>query len=132
MNHGLDAGGVSRKKPPFGRLILVLAVAGIVTAVWGRAESTHAPATDNPFLESAADDPGWPFLRGPNYDGHSPEIHLADAWPARGPPVLWTRPLGQGYSGFVAWDGRVATQYQTLAGQFVVCLDADSDKTDPW
>jgi outer membrane protein assembly factor BamB len=43
--------------------------------------------------------------------------------------VLWTRELGQGYSSFVAWDDRVATQYQTLAGQFVICLDADSGET---
>jgi len=51
----------------------------------------------------------------PNFVGHSPEINLADSWPVGRPPVLWSRELGQGYSGFVAADGRVYTQYYDLA-----------------
>lgn len=82
--------------------------------------------TQNPFLAPGQEDQGWPFLRGLNYDGRSEETSLADEWPANGPPVLWTRELGQGYSGFVAWQDRVATQYQNLAGQFVACLRADT------
>ncbi len=66
----------------------------------------------------------WPFIRGPQYDGTSAEVGLADRWPDTGPPVLWTIPLGQGYSSFCAWDDSVATQFQTFAGQFVICLDA--------
>jgi outer membrane protein assembly factor BamB len=71
----------------------------------------------------------WPFIRGPNYDGHSAETALADRWSDAGPPVLWTSELGQGYSSFVAWDDRVATQTQTLAGQYVICLRADTGDT---
>lgn len=71
----------------------------------------------------------WPFIRGPHFDGHSAETHLADSWPGQGPPVLWTRKLGQGYSAFVAWNDRAATQYQTLGGQYVICLDADTGRT---
>ncbi|MEO8493661.1 MAG: PQQ-binding-like beta-propeller repeat protein [Planctomycetota bacterium] len=81
---------------------------------------------DSRAEETATD---WPFIRGTNFDGTSQETGLLDAWPDSGPPVLWTRELGQGYSSFVAWDDRVATQYQTLAGQFVVCLDADTGRT---
>jgi outer membrane protein assembly factor BamB len=54
---------------------------------------------------------------------------LADAWPSTGPSVLWTRPLGQGYSAFTAADDRVFTQYQTLSGQYVACLSADTGAT---
>lgn len=71
----------------------------------------------------------WPFVRGAHFDGHSAETDLADSWPTDGPPVLWTRELGQGYSSFVAWDDRVATQAQTLAGQAVLCLDANTGRT---
>ncbi|HEV3022972.1 MAG TPA: PQQ-binding-like beta-propeller repeat protein, partial [Pirellulales bacterium] len=39
------------------------------------------------------------------------------------------RELGQGYSGFVAEHERVYTQYQTLYGQFVACLDARTGDT---
>ncbi|MCE3014728.1 MAG: PQQ-binding-like beta-propeller repeat protein [Pirellula sp.] len=78
---------------------------------------------------SYGSDPHWPTIRGTNFDGHSNETGLANRWPAEGPSVLWTRELGQGYSSFVAWDGFVATQYQTLGGQYVVCLDADTGAT---
>jgi outer membrane protein assembly factor BamB len=40
--------------------------------------------------------------------------------------VLWTAELGQGYSGFCAFGGRVWTQSQTLFGQYVVCLNAET------
>ena len=71
----------------------------------------------------------WPFIRGVCFDGHSAETNLAEQWPSSGPPVLWTRTLGQGYSSFVAWDDNVATQMQTLGGQYVICLRADTGET---
>ena len=86
-------------------------------------------ARENPFLPEGVADRGWPNVRGPDFDGRSPEISLAEHWPPEGPPVLWTRALGQGYSSFTAADGRVFTQYQTLAGQYVICLNADTGET---
>jgi outer membrane protein assembly factor BamB len=74
------------------------------------------------------DVPGWPHLRGPNLDSTSPE-DLADAWPDEGPPVLWVRDMGQGYSGFSAVGGRVWTQEQTLYGLSVLCLDGNTGAT---
>lgn len=70
----------------------------------------------------------WPNVRGPHWDGRSDETGLADSWPSEGPPVLWTIELGQGYSSFVAWGNSVATQYQTLGGQYVICLDAKTGR----
>jgi outer membrane protein assembly factor BamB len=79
-------------------------------------------------VPSAAGD--WPHLRGPRYDGVSDETGLADSWPDRGPPALWSRELGQGFSGLVVVGGRVFTQLQSLtAGQCVVCLDAETGAT---
>ncbi|MEQ8790189.1 MAG: PQQ-binding-like beta-propeller repeat protein [Pirellulaceae bacterium] len=91
--------------------------------------SAAALGQANPFLPPQAEDVGWPFVRGPNYDGRSPEVNLADAWPEEGPPVLWVRTLGQGYSGFVARGDRVYTQYQDLGGQYVICLAAGTGET---
>lgn len=72
---------------------------------------------------------GWPNVRGPAFDGHSPETGIIDSWPEEGPPVLWVRDLGQGYSAFVAREQRIFTQAQDLTGQYVYCLDADSGDT---
>ena len=80
----------------------------------------------NPFLPDQTTDRGWPFVRGPDYNGHSKELKLADSWPEKGPPVLWTCELGQGYSSLIALGERVYTQFQDIGGQYVVCLDATS------
>lgn len=82
-------------------------------------------AEDKPLPASS-----WPFLRGPNFDGHAPDAKLVNAFPPEGPPVLWTRTLGTGYSGFTASQDRVFTQYQTLGGQYVICLNAETGKTN--
>ncbi len=71
----------------------------------------------------------WPTIRGPALDGHALETGIAARWPVEGPPILWVRTLGQGYSAFIAWDNCVATQFQTLGGQYVICLEADSGAT---
>ena len=85
----------------------------------------------NIFGRQPSDSPlsDWTSIRGPTLNGISLEEGITDVWPPAGPPVLWTRELGQGYSSFIAWDGSVATQYQTLAGQFVVCLSAHNGQT---
>lgn len=83
----------------------------------------------NSFLPPGTTDPGWPDVRGARFDAHSPEIYLADHWPEEGPPVLWVKELGQGYSAFVAQGDRVYTQAQTLQGQYVYCLEARTGKT---
>lgn len=88
-----------------------------------------AKFVENPFLPPGVDDAGWPFLRGPNYDGKSAEINLAESWSEEGYPVLWNRKLGQGFSGFVSAANRIYTQYQAVSGQFVVCLNAETGET---
>jgi outer membrane protein assembly factor BamB len=71
----------------------------------------------------------WPQLRGPTFDSISMETGLADSWPKEGPPLVWTRELGQGYSSFVAVGNRVFTQTQNLYQQSVVCLDSMTGDT---
>ncbi len=73
--------------------------------------------------------PVWPHLRGPNYDGRCLDAALVDQWPEAGPPVLWIRDFGQGYSGFTAAGAKLYTQTQTIGGQYVICLDADTGET---
>ena len=50
-------------------------------------------------------------------------------WPEAGPPVLWIRNLGQGYSSFAAKGDRVFTQAQNITGQYLYCLEADTGST---
>jgi hypothetical protein len=99
-----------------------------------RASSTIANAErenrqSQPPSQAEKNDPGWPHWRGLHYDARSADVDLADSWPAEGPPVLWSREIGQGYSSVIAVGNCVYTQTQTLTEQNVVALDADSGET---
>ena len=48
-------------------------------------------------LPARADD--WPHWMGPKSDGVWREQGILDKFPAKGPKVLWRKPLGVGYSG---------------------------------
>src|SRR5258708_6456652 len=98
--------------PPHARIVLAILVVLLPSRQGLRAEAP--PLAD------------WPHLRGPNPDAISPEKGLAEAWLEAGPPLLWARDLGQGYSGFVAGGRRVYTQLQTRSGQYVIALDPDT------
>lgn len=65
----------------------------------------------------------WPHIRGARFDGVSRETKLLGRWPEGGPRRVWSRALGQGHSGIVVAGGRLFTQYQSAAGQFLLCLD---------
>ncbi len=58
-------------------------------------------------LLPAASSSDWPQFRGPNRDNISRETGLLRKWPAKGPRVLWTIPVAQGYAGAAIVDGRV-------------------------
>lgn len=66
----------------------------------------------------------WPHVRGPAYDAHSAETGFVSPWPEAGPPVLWIRELGPGYSAFTIAENRAFTLFQTNAGMFLIALDA--------
>src|SRR5512146_3332421 len=60
----------------------------------------------------------WPGYCGPNRDGTSPETGILRTWPKEGPKVLWTVPVGKGYSG------------PAIAGGKVYMLDRDDSGND--
>ena len=107
-------------------LLMGIAAAGTLPRI-ARGQIQTDAATNAVEEESHFAD--WPFVRGPTYDGHSTERGIVDSFPPEGPPVLWTRSLGVGYSAITVQGNRAYTQYQTLGGQYVICLDADTGST---
>jgi outer membrane protein assembly factor BamB len=70
----------------------------------------------------------WPQMLGPTRGGKSPEKGILTKWPAEGPKIVWSRPLGTGYSvGSVAYgrfyqfDRDLTTRKATL-----LCLNAET------
>lgn len=71
----------------------------------------------------------WPQWGGPSRDFKSNATGLADRWPAEGPPRLWSRKLGDGFSSIVADSDRLYTMYRKGNDEIVVALRADTGGT---
>jgi outer membrane protein assembly factor BamB len=74
----------------------------------------------------------WPQFRGPNRDGISTEKGLLRSWPAQGPKVLWSTPVGQGYAAAAIFGGKVYfNDYDEATSEYLIrCLNlADGKET---
>ena len=65
----------------------------------------------------------WPQWLGPDRTGGSSETGLSTTWATDGPPVVWERELGEGFSGISVADGRVYTMFSDRESEFAICLD---------
>jgi outer membrane protein assembly factor BamB len=105
--------------------VFVSIAAPFLLAVVSSAEDEHSGA--------------WRQWGGPNRNFIVEADGLAETWPASGPPVLWSRPLGTGHSAIVADEGRLFTMYRVGNGrtkqgpwdaeEIVVALDARTGAT---
>jgi outer membrane protein assembly factor BamB len=77
-------------------------------------------------LQVQAED--WPQFLGPNRNGATAETNLASSWPKEGPPILWQRNVGQGFSGLVVKAGKLILFHRTGDKETVECLDARTGK----
>ena len=73
--------------------------------------------------------PDWPQWGGPDRNFMAEASGLADEWPEDGPPKLWSRELGDGYSTIVAEGKRLYTMYRKDDTEYVVALDARTGET---
>ncbi|HXG46589.1 MAG TPA: PQQ-binding-like beta-propeller repeat protein [Methylomirabilota bacterium] len=71
----------------------------------------------------------WRLWGGPGADFRVASGPLAESWPTNGPARLWSRPLGDGYSGIAAEDGVLYTAYRRETNDVVVALDAATGRT---
>jgi outer membrane protein assembly factor BamB len=70
----------------------------------------------------------WPQFLGPNRDGISTETGLLPSWPKNGPPVLWQKEVGEGYSGPVIAGGKLILFHRVGDNDIIACLDAATGK----
>jgi outer membrane protein assembly factor BamB len=66
----------------------------------------------------------WPQFLGPSRDGVDAGSDLAAAWPKEGPPVVWQRTIGAGFSGPVVAGGRLVLFHRLNDQEVVTGLDA--------
>lgn len=66
---------------------------------------------------------GWPRLHGPGGTSTSPEIGLKTDFSAEGPPLVWERPVGRGYSSPVVSDAGLIVYHRQKDEERLDCLD---------
>src|SRR5438552_13197896 len=71
----------------------------------------------------------WPQFLGPTRNGIYAGTDLAEAWPKDGPPVVWQKKVGQGFSGPVVASGKLILFHRLDAKETVECLDAQTGKS---
>ncbi|QDU75565.1 outer membrane biogenesis protein BamB [Bremerella volcania] len=73
---------------------------------------------------TVADDPNaFPQFLGPERDSRLPGPQLETDWAAHPPEEIWRMPIGAGWSGFSALDGRIYTMEQRDHEELVTCYD---------
>lgn len=88
------------------------------------------------FASLSADDknedlrPGddWPIFLGPHGTGVSDETDLLDVWPKDGPPVVWKKKIGTGYSAPSVIGHRLVVHHRQKDKDLIECLHAATGK----
>ena len=115
---------------------------GLVCMGWGCGEATSfkhssgvvlaeevAIAQANVAPATLADErPGddWSVFLGPHGTGVSDETGLLDEWPDAGPPLLWEKRIGKGYSSPSIINGRVVVHHRQRDRDAIECLSVES------
>src|SRR5438874_2450114 len=80
------------------------------------------------WLAASAAAADWPQFLGPQRDGTSPETGLATTWPAKGPPLLWQKEVGEGFSGPVVAGEKLILFHRVMDQEVIECLSAGDGK----
>ena len=78
------------------------------------------------FSAPSADLPGadWPQFLGPDRNGTYRGPALTNAWPKEGPPKLWEKKIGQGFSGPVLAGDKLILFHRLRDEETVECLES--------
>jgi outer membrane protein assembly factor BamB len=77
-------------------------------------------------LRASAGD--WPQFLGPTRNGVYAGPPLSASWPKDGPPVVWRRNVGQGFSGPAVASGKLILIHRIDDKETIECLDATTGK----
>lgn len=83
-------------------------------------------AVSLPLTTVAAD---WPRFLGPHRDNTSDETDLLDRWPAEGPPQVWGKNIGSGYSAPSVLGSVLVLHHRVGDEEIVEAMDAATGQT---
>ncbi len=71
----------------------------------------------------------WPQILGPDRNGIAQDEKITDQLPTDGPPLVWKRSVGRGYSGVAVQDNRAILFHREGDEEIVEALDAATGRT---
>lgn len=71
----------------------------------------------------------WTQFGGPDRNFTCEPVELRTEWPEGGPPIVWSRPLGDGYSGIVVDGERLFTMYREGDSEVVIAVNRATGET---
>ena len=109
------------------RAFLAMALASPILQQRSKAPAPKQPSAPAPPTPR----PGRPWMQwgGPHRNFQTEAAGIKDSWPASGPPVVWQRPLGEGYSSPSVEEGVLYTMYGRPRQEVVLAANADDGKT---
>lgn len=94
-------------------------------------QSAEAPQTPEPPSSTSTSKANqnrsgndWPVFLGPSGNGISQETNLITSWPADGPPVLWSKEIGTGYSAPSVQGDQLVVFHRQGDSEVIECLSA--------
>ncbi len=117
-------------KTSFAIAVLFLACLSCTKAEQPTSESSTAESTASSGLsEVSRTGTDWAQFLGPTHDGISTETNLLDMWPVDGPPVVWEKEVGAGYSAPSVMGNRLVLHHRVADEEIVECLEANTGKS---
>ena len=71
---------------------------------------------------------GWPWFLGPRANGISSETGLLDKWPTNGPPLVWEKEIGSGYSGPSLLGNLLVLHHRIMDEEIIEAFDTTTGK----
>src|SRR4051812_10778022 len=103
------------------RVAILLAILLPFALAGSRSVTAAPPETAAP--KATAD---WPGFLGPHRNGKSDEHGLPSNWPPKGPPVVWHKAVGTGYSAPAISDGKLFHFSRTKDSVQLKCYNAET------
>jgi outer membrane protein assembly factor BamB len=95
-------------------------------------QTVQSPDPDFPNTRIHQNGHDWANFLGPQYDGTSNETGLLLDWPDEGPPVLWSRPVGESYGNPVVANGKLIIFHRIEDEEVIECIDAVNGEETFW
>jgi outer membrane protein assembly factor BamB len=105
------------------RLARLLAILLPFSFVWQTLPRAGAAPPESPTTKTSSD---WPGFLGSHRNGKSDEHRLPTNWPPKGPPVVWHKTVGTGYSAPAISGGKLFHFSRTKNSAQLKCFNAES------